>query len=1186
MKKYICILSVLFLFVSGMNITYANEEKSFYVSASGSASAAGSIDDPFKTIEQAMLAVRSIKDWTDDINVYIREGVYRLDEPLVFTPNDSGKNGYNIKYSAYNGENVEISGAKRITGFEEYDGKLWRAAAELNGEARSAYVNGRRAVRAVSNVHYTVEERFMEENGEYTGIVMSDPKFSEYGNKSDIQLHFGLSWLNSLNNVEDIEEYEGKSYFKMQNPQFNNRCNYGLNVVEKIPFYLENAFEELDVPGEYYYNKSEKAFYYYPRENENMKTADVEVPCTEGLISIEGESAVKRVSNVVFSGITFEYSAWERPAKVGLEVIQANQIYGDYGKEYDQYSITPAAIQLNWAEKIKFENNVIRGTDSVAIGLYQGIRNCTINGNVIEDTADSAITIGFPEQSSDSPESEFAVLSAGKPCKASGSTNNFPPENAVDDNNGSGWSGEGEVPMWWQVDLESSYKIDKIEIEPRSLDQPTARSNFEILASNDPDFGEFSIIAAQGSTPFAMDKTAEYYVRDREKYRYVRIRKTDGGYLWLSEVRVINESMPFVPSKETCYANKITNNYITRAGIENWSAPAIQAYYVNTLNISHNEIYDVNYSGICVGWGWASVPDSSVCRNNSINYNRIHRFGLRMYDSGGIYTLGQQPNSIQRGNYISDQYNHLAALYSDNGTKHYTITENVVENTFAAAFINGGSDDIIHEKNYSPDYGQPSANGCKSENVIKYVPGNPPIEVLNIMDKAGLEPKYRKIKEKANAELMELNDEHFWSNAVGETDAESNMNISTLKIRYINNFLDAAEQYTAMAEVGTEIGTYPSAAVERMNDFVAAAKEELKRSDIKPSDIAKLLSGYKKEYEVFKASVNTLPADKLIEKASSLLQNTGIGVRIGDTSAENRDILKNALDNVGNDELSKAILMRSILNFEANRVNLDISSFNVNGSISDAVIDNKNAAISIMASYRTNRKALKPQIGYSPLVNISPMPTMVQDFTRPVVYTLSTKDGSAAKSYTVTVNIPEKLDSENPYRLAKEISDEHNWAAFGAIEHKFYKNTLFGDTTIDTDISISGIEGQWAGVAFRIQNPEKTFDSADNECYIIVFTSSAVELHRFNGGKRTQFYGDVEGMEKLYGSSIKTNAFNFSGKNNIKISTKDKDGGVEIVLTVNGKEIFNVFDNYEGAITYPGYFGTVSPKPVILLSAE
>ena len=43
---------------------------------------------------------------------------------------------------------------------------------------------------------------------------------------------------------------------------------------------------------------------------------------------------------------------------------------------------------------------------------------------------------------------------------------------------------------------------------------------------------------------------------------------------------------------------------------------------------------------------------------------------------------------------------------------------------------------------------------------------------------------------------------------------------------------------------------------------------------------------------------------------------------------------------------------------------------------------------------------------------------------------------------------------------------------------------------------------------------------------------------------------------------------------------------VRIILTINGEEIFNFLDNYEGAITNPGYFGTVSPGSAVVLGAE
>ena len=55
----------------------------------------------------------------------------------------------------------------------------------------------------------------------------------------------------------------------------------------------------------------------------------------------------------------------------------------------------------------------------------------------------------------------------------------------------------------------------------------------------------------------------------------------------------------------------------------------------------------------------------------------------------------------------------------------------------------------------------------------------------------------------------------------------------------------------------------------------------------------------------------------------------------------------------------------------------------------------------------------------------------------------------------------------------------------------------------------------------------------------------------------------------------------------VLIVTKNEAGGVRIILYVNDKEVMNVLDNYEGAITEPGYFGTVSPNiPVVLSPVE
>ncbi|MBC8065350.1 MAG: right-handed parallel beta-helix repeat-containing protein [Chlorobia bacterium] len=97
--------------------------------------------------------------------------------------------------------------------------------------------------------------------------------------------------------------------------------------------------------------------------------------------------------------------------------------------------------------------------------------------------------------------------------------------------------------------------------------------------------------------------------------------------------------------------------------------------------ISYNEISDVTYTGISVGWVWGF--GTSISRGNVIEGNHIHHLALRagLSDLGGIYTLGVQPGTEVRGNYI----HHIDSavyggqgIYLDEGSSLITVVENVV----------------------------------------------------------------------------------------------------------------------------------------------------------------------------------------------------------------------------------------------------------------------------------------------------------------------------------------------------------------------------------------------------------------------------------------------------------------------------------------------------------------------------
>ena len=142
--------------------------------------------------------------------------------------------------------------------------------------------------------------------------------------------------------------------------------------------------------------------------------------------------------------------------------------------------------------------------------------------------------------------------------------------------------------------------------------------------------------------------------------------------------------LPYDPAdrRETCYGLKITNNLVTDVANEDWGCVGIGAGFVRNIQICHNEVSEVSYTGISVGWGWnrqvCSMADNHVC------HNQIYHYAKHMYDTAGIYTLGAQPHSFIEENVVRDIYspgyahdpNHWFYLYTDEGSSFITVRNN------------------------------------------------------------------------------------------------------------------------------------------------------------------------------------------------------------------------------------------------------------------------------------------------------------------------------------------------------------------------------------------------------------------------------------------------------------------------------------------------------------------------------
>jgi hypothetical protein len=199
--------------------------------------------------------------------------------------------------------------------------------------------------------------------------------------------------------------------------------------------------------------------------------------------------------------------------------------------------------------------------------------------------------------------------------------------------------------------------------------------------------------------------------------------------------------------------NSIIDNYITKTGQQYHDTPAIFVGYTDHTLIANNEINDVPYTGISMGWGWDGKT-STPARDNSIRNNVIHDFMNVLKDGGGIYTLSLQPNSVIEGNYIYNQYNepsYGSNIYPDQGSRGFTISNNVVNN-YAHRWLyiwnydifgNTAQNNFSNSEKFTNNSFDVDSNGQyvprnTLQNNTVYSLQNVPPQVQNIINNAGI----------------------------------------------------------------------------------------------------------------------------------------------------------------------------------------------------------------------------------------------------------------------------------------------------------------------------------------------------------------------------------------------------------------------------------------------------------------
>ena len=516
------------------------------------------------TIEKALQEARlgRLHGKWDAVTIKLNAGTYRLSQPIIIRPEDN-----HTRIVAKG--NVVISGGVKIEGWRK-QGKFWVAdVPEWNGrplEFRQLWVDGKKAVRARDVVDFEKMWRIRSVDKVNETIFVPATSVKKILNAPHAEMVLHEMWCIANLRIKGIKMMGDSAAITFHTPESHIHFMYPwpspmvTTNGHNSAFYLTNAKELLDKPGEWFLDTKAQKVYYLPRSGEDLRLADVEVPALETLLKVEG-TIDRPVEKVEIEGLTFSYATWMRPSIQGHAPLQAGMYM------IEAYKIKPKLSRPNGDHKLDNQGWVGRPAAAVSVNTAHDVsfKHCTF-----EHCASTALDY-------------HQYIKGGM------------------------------------------------------IDYCTFR-----------DIGGTGILAGSFG-PEGHEAHLTYSPTDM---------------------------------REICTALTISNNRIDDATNEDWGCIGIAAGYVRDIQILHNEISNVSYTGISMGWGWNQ--QTCAMANNLVKGNYIHHYARHMYDTAGIYTLGSQPHTFIEENVVNDIYtptyvhdpNHWFYLYTDEGSSYITVRNN------------------------------------------------------------------------------------------------------------------------------------------------------------------------------------------------------------------------------------------------------------------------------------------------------------------------------------------------------------------------------------------------------------------------------------------------------------------------------------------------------------------------------
>jgi hypothetical protein len=349
----------------------------FYVSPDGNDTNPGTRERPFASLDHARQVVANRVNKSEHVTVFLAGGIYYLPDTLVFHTADSGTKNATITYTAMAGQTPVISGGQKLQlTWSAYKDSIMQAAVPPGTTADQLFVNGQRQIMArypnfdpnAAQFNGTASDAFSASRAarwsDPNGGFMHAMHSALWGD-----MHYLITGKNAQGNLAYVGGWQ------------NNRQSQPHRQFR----FVENIFEELDAPGEWFLNTKNSTLYFYPPDDVNLDTAIIEIVRLRHLVEFRGTQE-EPVRFITLKGITFRHTA--RTFMDNKEPLLRS----------DWTTYRGGAIFFNGAEDCTIQDAAIDQVGGNAVFVNKYDRRITIRDSIISEAGANGVAfVGNPD---------------------------------------------------------------------------------------------------------------------------------------------------------------------------------------------------------------------------------------------------------------------------------------------------------------------------------------------------------------------------------------------------------------------------------------------------------------------------------------------------------------------------------------------------------------------------------------------------------------------------------------------------------------------------------------------------------------------------------------------------------------------------------------------------------------------